>query len=857
MLQHRKDIDIVSRRRVIFFGSLLALLLLLAPLTSSAATNEWYLRVKIDSREEVSKVSRLVSIDHGAGPGNWLAYANDKQLQALTDAGYGYELLPHPGSLYEAEMALSTKDAQAWDVYPTYSQYVSMMEGFATTYPSICELDTIGTSVQGRLLLMLRISDNVGAEEAEPEVLYTSTMHGDETTGYVLMLRLADSLLSTYGSDSRVTAIVNNMVLYINPDANPDGTYFGGDNSVSGARRYNWNGVDLNRNYPDPEDGPHPDGESYQPETNAFMAFGLANNISLSANFHGGAEVVNYPWDTWVTRHADDNWFQMISREYATAAQAASPSGYLTDLTNGITNGYDWYEVAGGRQDWHTYFRGGREVTIELSGTKLLPAGSLPAWWTYNRESLLLYIEQALYGIKGIVTDDLSGSPLAAAITVLSHDEDSSQVFTDPDVGDYHRMIKAGTYTLVFSAVGYYPDTVFGVSISDYAVTNLDVQLTALPNFPVLTFASQDAGSVGAGDTVDFSIGVTNIGGGNATNVQGTLSSTDTLVNIIVASAPYPTIPALGGTELPLSQYEVTFDPAMPVPYDTDFKLYLVGDGGYFDSLQFTLTVGLTLEDFETGNLSAYSWQNTGTANWFVQSGTVYEGDYAVQSGGITHSQSTSLSVTLPNLAEDTISFYMKVSSEGNWDFLRFYVDDVLQKSWSGDVQWKQEKFAVAGGTQTFRWTYSKDGNTSVGSDAAWVDNIVFPKVNGDKDGDGYANSVDNCPDSFNPDQADSDSDGIGNLCDNCPNNFNPDQDPAACQCCVGLTGNVDGDPGDGMNLTDLTILINHLFVTFQPLVCEAEANTSGDIDGDINLTDVTALVNALFVTFQPPAACQ
>lgn len=857
MLQQRKDVDSVSRRLVVFFGSLLALLLVFAPLAADASTNEWYLRVNVESREDVAKLSRLVSIDHGAGPGNWVAYANDKQLEALTDAGYSYELLPHPTSLYEAEMALSTKDAEAWDVYPTYPQYVAMMEAFATTYPSICRLDTIGTTVQGRLLLMLKISDNVGVEEAEPEVLLTSTIHGDETTGWIMMLRLADSLLSTYGTNTRVTTIVNNVELYINPNANPDGTYYGGDNTLSGARRYNFNGVDLNRNYPDPEDGPHPDGNAYQPETNAFMAFGNAHNIVLSANFHGGAEVINYPWDTWITRHADDNWFQLISREFADAAQAASPSGYLTDLNNGITNGYDWYEVAGGRQDWHTYFRGGREITMEISSTKLLPAASLPAWWTYLRESFLLYIEQTQFGIRGIVTDDFSGLPLAATIKVLSHDVDNSEVLTDPDLGDYYRMIKGGTYTLVFSSVGYYPDTVFGVSVSDYAVTNLDVQLTALPNIPVLTFASQDAGAVTAGDTVAFSIGVNNIGGGNATSVQGTLASEDTLVNIIVASASYPTIPALGGSALPLTPFEVSFDPAMPVPYDAAFKLYLVGDGGYFDSLQFTLTIGLTLEDFESGNLSAYSWQTTGSASWFVQSAEKYEGDYAVRSGAITHNQSTSLSVTLPNLADDTISFYVKVSSESNWDFLRFYVNDVLQKSWSGDVQWKQEKLAVTAGTRTFRWTYSKDGNTSIGSDAAWVDYIVFPKVNGDKDGDGIANGVDNCPDLSNPDQADTDGDLVGNACDNCPNTFNPTQDPAACQCCVGLTGNVDGDPGDVVNLTDLTVLINHLFVTFQPLVCDQEANTNGDANGDVNLSDVTALVNALFVTFVPVAPCQ
>jgi len=178
-------------------------------------------------------------------------------------------------------------------------------------------------------LLFAKISDNVNVEEDEPEVMYTSTMHGDETTGYVLMLRLIDSLLSTYGSDSLVTRLVDSCEIWINPLANPDGTYYGGNSSVYSARRYNANNVDLNRNYPDPEDGDHPDGNSWQAETVAFMAFAEAHSLVISTNIHGGAEVLNYPWDTWSQRHADDNWWIDISRMFADTVHAYSPAGYL------------------------------------------------------------------------------------------------------------------------------------------------------------------------------------------------------------------------------------------------------------------------------------------------------------------------------------------------------------------------------------------------------------------------------------------------------------------------------------------------------------------------------------------------
>ena len=135
-----------------------------------------------------------------------------------------------------------------WQSYPTCSQYDSMMTEFAADYPSICKLDTIGTSVDGRLVLVLKISSDL-TSETKPQVFYSSTIHGDEPPGFVLMLRLADYLLSNYTSDPRVKNLVDNLGIWINPLANPDGTYTSG-NTITSPTRYNADGVDLNRNFP-------------------------------------------------------------------------------------------------------------------------------------------------------------------------------------------------------------------------------------------------------------------------------------------------------------------------------------------------------------------------------------------------------------------------------------------------------------------------------------------------------------------------------------------------------------------------------------------------------------------------------
>ncbi len=145
-----------------------------------------------------------------------------------------------------------------------------------------------------------------------------------------------------------------------------------------------------------------------------------------------------------------------------------------------------------------------------------------------------------------------------------------------------------------------------------------------------------------------------------------------------------------------------------------------------------TSTISITLlappnEGFETGNFTLYPWTQSGTLPWVVQSADKYTGTYAAKSGAITHSQTSTMSVTLNINSSGNISFYQKVSSESGYDYLRFYIDDVQQGSWSGAGSWTAQSYAVNSGTRTFKWTYSKDSSVSSGTDCAYVDHIIFP----------------------------------------------------------------------------------------------------------------------------------
>ncbi|MBE0647711.1 MAG: T9SS type A sorting domain-containing protein [Bacteroidales bacterium] len=470
-------------------GSLVALWLCLQGFSlysqnqQSQHSGEIYFSFEIASPFELETLTRIISIDNVTG--NLVrAYANMVGFQKIAEMGYVCDILAHPGDLLTKEQLRPPGSGKGsltnWDYYPTYQEYIDFMYDFAATYPDICIVVPIGTSVLGREIIALKISDNVNDSEAEPEFFYTSSIHGDETTGYVLMLHLIDHLLSNYGIDPRISEMVNTTEIFINPLANPDGTYWGGNNSVYGARRFNANGIDLNRNYPDPEDGPHPDGNAWQAETIHFMAFADSNHFVMGANFHGGAEVFNYPWDTWAKLAADDLWWQFVGREYVDTVYLYGPWNYFSGFNNGITNGYQWYTISGGRQDFMNYWHADREVTLEISDIKLLPASQLLNYWEYNYRSLLNYMDEVNYGVQGVITDSVTGEPLQARILIPGHDSDNSYVDSKLPSGFYSRLLYEGTYGLRFSSTGYFPKTVYNVSVTNRETTYLDIELVPL-----------------------------------------------------------------------------------------------------------------------------------------------------------------------------------------------------------------------------------------------------------------------------------------------------------------------------------------------------------------------------------------
>ncbi|HOY31233.1 MAG TPA: M14 family zinc carboxypeptidase [Bacteroidales bacterium] len=414
------------------------------------------------------------------------AYANHQEFQEFLTRNIPYEIIT---SAQPKAITMATTVAQManWDRYPTYSVYEQMMANFAGNYPALCDIDTIlsPTPSGNYKILVAKISDNVHTAENEPQFLYSSSMHGNETAGYYLMLRLINYLLSNYGSVPQVTNLLNGAEIWICPLANPDGTYYNSSpagSTVANGRRYNLASIDLNRNYPDPLDGDHPDGNPWAAETIAFMDFANNHHFVMGANFHSGAEVMNYPWDTWTTSgnsNADAAWWERICSNYVATARTVD-SDYMTDTySDGVTEGGDWYVITGGRQDYMNYFKHCREVTIELDSYFITPTENLNTEWNKNYNSLINYLQESLCGIRGIITDSCSGQPVRAKVFANGYDQanDSSHVYSALPVGNYHKYVNTGTYSLTFSAPGYISKTISSISVTNGTATVVNVVL--------------------------------------------------------------------------------------------------------------------------------------------------------------------------------------------------------------------------------------------------------------------------------------------------------------------------------------------------------------------------------------------
>ncbi len=283
---------------------------------------------------------------------------------------------------HDSMKILSLKDKA---LYPTPEEIEQELKSLTTQYPEISKMFSIGRSIKNRDLWVVKLSRDVGIDDDRPEFKYIANMHGDEIVGRELMVKLIKDLLFNYGRDPQITALLDSVQIYIMPSMNPDG--------AAKSTRGNAGYTDLNRDFPDFTTKDNADlPEWRQPETQAVMNWQKQRKFVLSANFHGGAEVVNYPWDTLGEKFPQESYVKELSLEYSNLAPYIANSSVFK---NGITNGFAWYEVNGGMQDWSIKYRNDLQLTIELSKTKWPEYSKVDYYYRENRAALLKLIERA------------------------------------------------------------------------------------------------------------------------------------------------------------------------------------------------------------------------------------------------------------------------------------------------------------------------------------------------------------------------------------------------------------------------------------------------------------------------------
>ncbi len=361
-----------------------------------------------------------------------------------------------------------------------------------------------------------------------------------------------------------------------------------------------------------------------------------------------------------------------------------------------------------------------------------------------NNNSLVDFGESISLNISLI---NLGEQATNSAMVSLSTDNDyititdGSENFGSFEAGEIIQIENA----FAFDVASNIPDGEpihFNIEVVGENTWNSNFEIIA--NAPLLTCGtisiSDNSGNANGlldpGETVDLIISVFNNGHSACSNATASISSSNQFVTINSSNFDLDNLEI--GEEKD-AVFSISVGEEIPIGISVDI-LFEILSGEYSAENEYGLKVGQILEDFEEGDFSQFNWTFSGNADWIITQSDVYEGVYSAKSGSISHEKTSSLMVVSNAIADDSISFYRKASSEQDFDFLRFYIDNSLVEQWSGETSWGKVSFPVSEGDHTFKWEYFKDSYVSNGSDCGWIDNISFPAT--------FSFSVDAGPDS-------------------------------------------------------------------------------------------------------------
>ncbi|CAH1716001.1 unnamed protein product [Aphis gossypii] len=360
-----------------------------------------------------------------------------------------------------------------FDKYHNHKEMTQYLIEITEEFPNISSLYSIGNSVLKRELWAVKLTT---ATEllGVPNIKIVGNIHGNEPVGREIILHLIQYLLDNNSKNEAIKNLLQTTVIHLLPSMNPDGFEMSrplpcpNDGMHFSGSRNNANTYDLNRNFPD-KFNPHTN--PLQPETKAMIEWLKSVPFVMSLSLHGGALVANFPYDgspdsssnfnydskDWESLTPDDDVFRFLAKQYAdlhpTMHNGLSCEEDYLKFKDGITNGAAWYQIIGSMQDYNYVWHGCMEITLEMSCCKYPPATLLEPHWKDHLKPLLTWMRQAQRGIKGIVTNRITGNPIPNAMVSLTDRENYVNTTVN---GEYWKILLSGVYKLRVKAIGYH-----------------------------------------------------------------------------------------------------------------------------------------------------------------------------------------------------------------------------------------------------------------------------------------------------------------------------------------------------------------------------------------------------------------
>ncbi len=319
-------------------------------------------------------------------------------------------LLLTPGTALAAD-----EFPKGFEGYHTYNEVWGEVRAMADAHPAIAQRFSIGRSFQNRYLWAMKISDNVATDESEPEVLYDGGHHADEHMGVEMTLKIMHWLIDGYGTDPRITNIVNTREVWILFNVNPDGAEY----DIANGKFHYWRknrqptpgttaiGTDLNRNYGYRWGGggrtsSNPRAITYRgpsafsaPETRAvrdFLASRVVDGrqqIRTHITFHEAGRLVMWPYGyTYANVPGDMTASDHDALVHIGRAMAAS-NGYKPEQAS------DLYITSGTTRDYAYGMYRTFSYTFELSNGDYLDDSRIASETGRNKNAVLYLAERA------------------------------------------------------------------------------------------------------------------------------------------------------------------------------------------------------------------------------------------------------------------------------------------------------------------------------------------------------------------------------------------------------------------------------------------------------------------------------